>query len=441
MFYVSTYGGSASVWVARVLSLHPSVVCFHGSTSLPPDVNGRFPPLDPELFAWGMLQCEGACRGSKIFGAIHGFHGTAAKAAFEAYDGVFGGLLRHPVMRLHSLWHGHGRGLPDVRARDGAIAPDDPSAIVTIELQSGAPSLGESVAQFATLCHGTIGGDMELLRNVPRDHVFRTEDVTTNRDAFAEMFNRLTVASPRHLESRIGAAASPEYLDTVFAHGRENVRSANSAAAEETFESWPAIFKLVLASAIQTFGGRSVIDDYEAFGYPLPAALRALGYPQRPEPPLPPPTGPVRLEYSSTATVSSVFEFGDGSGALSGGASFLGYEFIPSHNGAHARLDIAANAYSMSDNEVGLAVFDGRSNLPIFFDSKPVAAGQWVTFEHSATLKAIERRKGVGLDIRIGCMRPGTIIINGPDGEPPPEIGIPFLAITEIAAEGEPREA
>lgn len=113
MFYISTFGGSASSWLALSLSLHPEVVCFHGSKSWPPAPPGTVPDLDPVSFAAGLRHMFGTCRGMKVFGAIHGFNGLEAKEAIEAEGGAFTALIRHPIMRIDSLFHTHVRMVED----------------------------------------------------------------------------------------------------------------------------------------------------------------------------------------------------------------------------------------------------------------------------------------------------------------------------------------
>ena len=36
MFYISSQGHSASAWLSKSLCVHPKIVCWHGSRSIPP---------------------------------------------------------------------------------------------------------------------------------------------------------------------------------------------------------------------------------------------------------------------------------------------------------------------------------------------------------------------------------------------------------------------
>ena len=97
MFYISSRGSSANTWLARVLSRHPKIVCFRSSRSFPPVAPGDkilgsiFPvnEVSPEFFIQGLLECERASENEKIFGSVHGYHGTIAKKACEDEGGYF----------------------------------------------------------------------------------------------------------------------------------------------------------------------------------------------------------------------------------------------------------------------------------------------------------------------------------------------------------------
>ena len=104
MFYISSQGHSATGWLAKVLSMHPKIVCWHGTRSIPPFPAG-VKDMYVEDFINGLMQCEKASMEEKIFGACHGFYGIKAKDCVERKSGTFLAILRHPVMRVNSIFY------------------------------------------------------------------------------------------------------------------------------------------------------------------------------------------------------------------------------------------------------------------------------------------------------------------------------------------------
>ena len=74
IFYVSSRGHNGTTWLSRSLSLHPDIICWHGTRSIPPKgSNNNEESLSPHEFANGLAACNSSCQNSKIFGAVHGF--------------------------------------------------------------------------------------------------------------------------------------------------------------------------------------------------------------------------------------------------------------------------------------------------------------------------------------------------------------------------------
>jgi len=103
VFYISSRGHSATGWLAKVLSSHPDIVCFHGTRSLPPYRSG-INDIHPKDFIKGLVQMEDNTRGQKLFGACHGYNGNLSKQYTEDNGGVFMGILRDPIMRVNSIF-------------------------------------------------------------------------------------------------------------------------------------------------------------------------------------------------------------------------------------------------------------------------------------------------------------------------------------------------
>jgi len=108
MFYISSRGSAANMWLAKVLSKHPNIVCFRATRSFPPYESGaaagQQSVCTPDEFIKGLLECEKATHNEKMFGAIHGYPGIAAKEACESNGGFFGYTTRHPISRIHSAF-------------------------------------------------------------------------------------------------------------------------------------------------------------------------------------------------------------------------------------------------------------------------------------------------------------------------------------------------
>jgi hypothetical protein len=105
MFYILTCGSTGSVWVARALSRHPDIVCFHGIKTLP-----HAPGNDPSTsqarqFVGELAHLYRMCHGDKVFGSIHGFAVNEILPEIAGAEGAFAAMIRHPITRLDSLFH------------------------------------------------------------------------------------------------------------------------------------------------------------------------------------------------------------------------------------------------------------------------------------------------------------------------------------------------
>ena len=106
MFYISSQGHSASAWLSKSLCVNPKIVCWHGSRSIPPyhSNNVFYKNLNKDEFVSGLEACEKNTFGNKIFGAIHGYHGTHLKNEIEKKGGGFYAIFRHPYAKINSIF-------------------------------------------------------------------------------------------------------------------------------------------------------------------------------------------------------------------------------------------------------------------------------------------------------------------------------------------------
>ena len=105
MFYISSRGHSGTVWLAKQISKHPKVVCWHGTRSIPPAAPG-INDLSPKDFVKGLKILEKQ-KDERIYGAVHGFHGTTIKSEIEKEGGKFAGIFRDPVSKISSFFYAY----------------------------------------------------------------------------------------------------------------------------------------------------------------------------------------------------------------------------------------------------------------------------------------------------------------------------------------------
>src|SRR6266508_4875330 len=105
MFYILTCGSTGSVWLSRVLSHHPELVCFHGVKILA--AAPRIDPSEPlaRQFVRELSHLYKLSQGEQVFGAIHGFAAVEIAPEIAAIEGAFAAMIRHPITRLNSLFH------------------------------------------------------------------------------------------------------------------------------------------------------------------------------------------------------------------------------------------------------------------------------------------------------------------------------------------------
>ncbi len=117
------------------------------------------------------------------------------------------------------------------------------------------------------------------------------------------------------------------------------------------------------------------------------------------------------------------------------GAGMIGVGFLSRSALSFLRIHAAVNAYSDTDNEVVLAIFRNGQREPLKVAVKPIAANERILIESLFDLQ-LGVREVLGIEVRIGPARPGTIYINGPQGHvpaPPPDMPVPYLSIIDLS--------
>ena len=211
-FYISSYGGSATAWIAKSLSLHPEIVCFHGTRNIPPRSNNLSQPeMTPDEFMDGLLTCRKSVMLSKFFGAIHGFYGTIAYESVTKRNGAFASIFRNPVKRIHSLYTHH---------------------FETTLHKSGHPYQGMEEDQFNLfkhLCNDTIRFDAEIASQTDIETCFAMEDLVKQPVTYKKLFRIITPQLD----------ISENYIKKIFSIGCFNKHAHISLSPKNTFLLWP----------------------------------------------------------------------------------------------------------------------------------------------------------------------------------------------------------
>ncbi len=278
LFYVSSFGGSATLWLARSLDLHDDIICFHGSRQFPIHPASRHPqlqmPNSTELtageFALRMHMLSETAqdtRGREVcVGGVHGFHGLQMHPAMTSLEGCFAFSIRHPVLRIASLYNEHYRTMRmdtvDAQGkwawlRSGYAAKHEELITLFCTVMDLAP---EDVI-FLWLASVTVWADYYSART-PAWPIFRMEDYTQDRDVFRAMFHTLT-------SNRL--VCSPDYLDRIFAQGKLNVHRRHSRLPEEEFRNWTPNGQRILAAILRSVP--ELLEFYQKMGYPVDYVL------------------------------------------------------------------------------------------------------------------------------------------------------------------------
>jgi len=288
MFSILTCGSTGSVWVARALSRHPDIVCFHGIKTLP-----HAPGNDPSTsqarqFVGELAHLYRMCHGDKVFGSIHGFAVNEILPEIAGAEGAFAAMIRHPITRLDSLFHREAQHMGPLRPDDiyrsigenQGCLEDIPS-----DQPAGQPTLSDYARKFGELCNSVMTEDTFILGQMERRDVFQYERLVLDREYFRTCFERLAEGC-RHAIANSGAMrldatwegfpsavrleCTPAYLDAVFAMGTANRKRSGMRSIENILAIWPDLFKAIFVQHLERQGGRNAVDRYAEYGYELP---------------------------------------------------------------------------------------------------------------------------------------------------------------------------
>ena len=291
MFYILTCGSTGSVWVARALSRHPDIVCFHGIKTLPHTPGNDPSTSQARQFVGELAHLYRMCHGDKVFGSIHGFAVNEILPEIAGAEGAFAAMIRHPITRLDSLFHREAQHM-------GPLRPDDiyrsigenQGCLEDIpgDQPAGQPTLSDYTRKFGELCHSVMTEDTFILGQMERRDVFQYERLVLDREYFRTCFERLAEGC-RHAIANSGAMrldatwegfpsavrleCTPAYLDAVFAMGTANRKRSGMRSIENILAIWPDLFKAIFVQHLERQGGRDAVDRYAEYGYELPGGV------------------------------------------------------------------------------------------------------------------------------------------------------------------------
>ncbi len=248
VFYVSSWGGSATRWLAGVLDEMPDVRCHHGTRAIKTLPAIGFPSgydQSPDAFAATM---HARARETGVSeGSVHGFHGAAMLEPIRDQGGRFAGILRRPVDRIRSLYLLY-RDNP--RVHEGGIEAAYTERLkVLAETHGFEPTRDRLVLLWVVM--GTFGYDLELFQT--GEPLFRMEDITKDRESLARLLRHLLPAHAQHVD---------EAAERAVGTGRRNARSVLDTFRYNDTDR--LIFKSVAADFQHRYG---LGDRYAAIGY------------------------------------------------------------------------------------------------------------------------------------------------------------------------------
>jgi hypothetical protein len=264
IFYGSSWGGTATSWLAKVLCMHDDLQCYHGTRYFEDSQNYQ----EISGFDFAQELKRKAC-GSLCVGGIHGYHGDHMEKPITDLGGAFGFLTRDPIQRISSLFNHH---LTKSRKPENFASYKNMMDI--FDARNG--EMVQYLAKFGCFPNAmdkkaTSATDEELLFTWNIAHalhfestvlnskapMFKMEDYTTDQEQFKKLFNYFTKES---------LTCSQNYLDKVFALGRANTHRTTRSTSVDEYSSWNENKRLIFYLLMKN--SREIIDYYDAIGYP-----------------------------------------------------------------------------------------------------------------------------------------------------------------------------
>ncbi|MBF0193897.1 MAG: hypothetical protein HQL71_05030 [Magnetococcales bacterium] len=264
IFYGSSWGGTATSWLAKVLSMHDDLQCYHGARYFKDSQNNE--DISGLNFAEELKRKaqKGLC-----VGGIHGYHGDHMEKPITDLGGAFGFLTRDPIQRISSLFNHHltnsknpenfttYKNMLDTfnNLNDEMMQYLIESGCFTKALDSNSTdTIDENMLFTWNIGHALLFESSVLNSKSP---TFKMEEFTTNPEKFKELFNYFTQES---------LTCSKNYLDKVFAVGKNNTHRKTRLTSVDEFNRWRENQKLIFYILIKN--NSALLDYYDAIGYP-----------------------------------------------------------------------------------------------------------------------------------------------------------------------------
>jgi hypothetical protein len=271
--FISSYGRTATYWLAQVLNAHPDVICSHGPTTPPIIEYGDETPVETDLFVWDnmdkffALSLDEALNDMHRLGKAKFYIKVHSYSAYNLYNRILtegcarplgiANLLRHPVTRVDSLarrWRANAKTNPRMRKfmlNWWRETPDAQGLTKSLANQRGVDLSRTSDIFFAAACLW-LRQDREDL-TVPILHV-PCERLVEDLDYFAWFAGRITGGKLK---------MTPDYLDHVRRTGPKNASGDVMRSALSTWTAWAPWQRAALAHVAELYGLRGLYDEFQ----------------------------------------------------------------------------------------------------------------------------------------------------------------------------------
>lgn len=257
IFYISSFGSSATTWLSRALSSHEKIVCRHAhDISQYKNSSEFFDALHKEAKNIGGLA-----------GAIHctGAHGVFLRRPIKSVGGRFAGLLREPIKRTSSQITEKQSWATPERA-SGMLAEyrsKVPALIHAIEV--GLESISPKKMEFINASYKTLYFDTQLMIESSRSELFKFEEFTTDIKNFSALITHV---------ANYSVSINTKFLEETFNSSAINQHHKTPPpVAEEIFDAWDEDSQLIFALCMHyCHKNYNTLEHYKSLGY--------LGLPQ-----------------------------------------------------------------------------------------------------------------------------------------------------------------
>lgn len=254
IFFISSFGGTATKWLSLTLSGHPEIECFHefqkitGSTKDPYQLDVKpVRQFVDDLLHW-------ANRSGKYLGAVHRYHGLQAYKAITSAGGRFCAVTRDPISRINSLYHFH----LDDHKHKASICRAVSRKYESLIFDHG-ETLTENELIFLWVAGQTLRYDFELA-NLPRHQMFKMEELTQDETTFSRLVSYLT---------RDSLSFTSAELQSIFSKGKVNQHAAKSQNPQDIAAQWSQSQRSLVKRLLNSLRPSPFILNrvYESYGY------------------------------------------------------------------------------------------------------------------------------------------------------------------------------